>query len=180
MKRAGKRVAAGTFAPPDVVDRITLVFEDRYRRRIALKADGGLHFLLDLAEATTLRDGDGLALDEGGVVLVKAADEALIAVSAPDAATLARLAWHLGNRHLPARIEQGRILIRDDHVIVDMLKGLGAQVEAVAAPFDPEGGAYGQQNHDPGHHHASHHHDHDHDHDHHHHGDQHHHHHHHD
>lgn len=169
MKRAGKVAAAGAFAADDVVDRITLVFEDRYRRRIALKADGGLHFLLDLAEATTLRDGDGLVLDEGGVVMVKAADEALIAVSAPDAATLARLAWHLGNRHLPARIEDGRILIRDDHVIVDMLKGLGAQVAAVAAPFDPEGGAYGQQNHDPGHHHASHHH-HDHDHDHHHHG----------
>jgi urease accessory protein len=69
-------------------------------------------------------------------------------------AALARLAWHLGNRHLPAQIEAERILIRDDHVIVDMLRGLGAEVRKVRCPFDPEGGAYGQHNHDPGHRHG--------------------------
>jgi urease accessory protein len=86
---------------------------------------------------------------------VKAAEEDLVEVRGRDAAAFARLAWHLGNRHLPAQIEGERILIRDDHVIIDMLKGLGAEVRKVRAPFDPEGGAYGQHNHDPGHHHGA-------------------------
>jgi urease accessory protein len=81
-----------------------------------------------------------------------------------------RLAWHLGNRHLPTEIQPDRLLIRDDHVIVHMLEGLGATLRRVDAPFDPEGGAYGEHNHAPGtqrHHHHHHHHDHDHDHHHH-------------
>ena len=113
--------------------------------------DGGLDFLLDLAEPVVLRGGDGLRLEEGGFVEVKAAEENLVEIRGRDAASFARLAWHLGNRHLPAQIDADRILIRDDHVIVDMLKGLGAEVRAVQAPFDPEGGAYGQHNHDLGH-----------------------------
>jgi urease accessory protein len=102
-----------------------------------------------------LHTGDGLKLEEGGFVEVKAAEEDLVEVRGRDAASFARLAWHLGNRHLPAQIEGERILIRDDHVIIDMLKGLGAEVRKVRAPFDPEGGAYGQHNHDPGQHHGS-------------------------
>jgi urease accessory protein len=78
----------------------------------------------------------------------------LVEVRARDAASFARLAWHLGNRHLPTQIDAERILIRDDHVIVDMLRGLGAEVRKVRAPFDPEGGAYGQHNHDTGHRHG--------------------------
>jgi urease accessory protein len=130
---------------------VTLAHHDRHRRRIRLTADDGTAFLLDLAEATVLRHGDGLKLDDGGYIEVQAAPEQLIEVSAPTPELLARLAWHLGNRHLPAEIRGDRILIRDDHVIVDMLKGLGASVAAVNAPFDPEGGAYGQHNHDPSH-----------------------------
>ena len=120
-----------------------------------LESDAGEPFLLDLAEAGVLEDGDGLALSDGSWLAVKAKPEPLIEVTAADPAALARLAWHLGNRHLPAQIERERILIRDDHVIIDMLTGLGAEVRKVRAPFDPEGGAYGQHNHDPGHHHGS-------------------------
>jgi urease accessory protein len=155
-------------------DTVTLTFDDRFRRRIRLTGDNGLVFLLDLADATVLQHGDGLKLETGGIVEVRAAEESLVEVTAADAGALARLAWHLGNRHLPAEIADHRILIRDDHVIVDMLKGLGATVRHVSAPFNPEGGAYGQHNHDTAHphahgHHHHHHDDHDHGHDHHHH-----------
>ena len=137
------------------IDSVTLLFDDRYRRRLRMLGDGGLDFLLDLIEPIVLHTGDGLRLEEGGFVEVKAAEEDLVEVRGRDAAAFARLAWHLGNRHLPAQIEGDRILIRDDHVIIDMLKGLGAEVRKVRAPFDPEGGAYGQHNHDPGHRHGA-------------------------
>ncbi|MCW5747656.1 MAG: urease accessory protein UreE [Alphaproteobacteria bacterium] len=136
------------------VDSITLIYDDRYRRRLRLLGDGGTDFLLDLPEPTVLRDGDGLLLDDGGYVRVKAADEPLVEIRAGDPALFTRLAWHLGNRHLPTQIDGARMLIRDDHVIVDMLRGLGAEVRRVSAPFNPEGGAYGQYNHDHGHPHA--------------------------
>ena len=98
-----------------------------------------------------LHHGDGLKLEDGGIVEVRAAAEQLVEITATDAGALARLAWHLGNRHLPAEIGKARILIRDDHVIVDMLERLGAEVRRVQRPFNPEGGAYGQHNHDPAH-----------------------------
>ena len=148
MLRATEIVPAGHWTPRDTV---TLAFEDRFRRRIRLVGDKGFEFLLDLAEATVLRDGDGLRLEDGGMIAVRAADEDLIEITGGN---LGRIAWHIGNRHLPAEIDGGRILIRDDHVIVDMLLGLGAQVKRVRAPFNPEGGAYGQHNHDPHHPHA--------------------------
>jgi len=171
MQRAIAIAPAGTWPTHEARDHITLAFEDRFRRRVRLRADGGLDFLLDLPEAKVMRAGDGLVLQSGGYVAVEAANEALVEITAASAASLARLAWHLGNRHLPAEIGGERILIRDDHVIVDMLKSLGATVRHVQVPFNPEGGAYGQHNHDPGHAHAhphdhSHDHTHDHDHDH--------------
>ena len=166
MLRAIAIARAGTWPTESARDRITLGFEDRFRRRIRLSADGGLDFLLDLEEATVMRAGDGLRLDDGsGHVLVQAAEEPLVEITAPTPGDLARLAWHLGNRHLPAEIGVERILIRDDHVIVDMLRRLGAHVRHVRAPFNPEGGAYGQHNHDFQHPHA-HRHDHGHSHDH--------------
>lgn len=143
MERATKRIPAGAWPKALQRDRITLSFLDRHRRRLALRADGGTEFLLDLAETAALSEGDGLALESGGFVWVAAAAEALLEVTAPSDAALGRLAWHLGNRHLPAQIEPGRILIRADHVIEEMLRGLGAAVRAVTAPFDPESGAYG-------------------------------------
>ena len=160
MLRADEVVRAGHWPKALRRDAVTLGFDDRFRRRIRLTGDGGLAFLLDLAEAIVLHDGDGLKLEDGGIVEVRAAAENLVEITAADAGALARLAWHLGNRHLPAEIGQGRILIRDDHVIVDMLKGLGATVRPVSAPFNPEGGAYGQHNHDPAHPHHHHHHHH--------------------
>ncbi|MCW5749428.1 MAG: hypothetical protein KIT36_24775 [Alphaproteobacteria bacterium] len=177
MIRATKVSTAGHWPERETRDRIVLDYDDRFRRRKRFVAEGGLEFLLDLGEAVPLRDGDGLALEGGGFVRVVAAEEKLIEVKAADAGALARLAWHLGNRHLPVAIQHERLLIRDDHVIVDMLKGLGAQIRAVSEPFDPEGGAYGQHNHDHRHphggvhDHAQHHddHAHDHAHDHHHH-----------
>jgi urease accessory protein len=102
----------------------------------------GVEFLLDLPETTILRHGDGLVLDDGRMVEVRSKPEPLLAVTGKDASHLTRLAWHLGNRHVAAAIEKERILIRPDHVLAEMLSGLGAEVSAVEAPFDPEGGAY--------------------------------------
>src|SRR3954463_959382 len=146
MKRAIDVVRAGSWPQAERVDTVTLLFDDRYRRRLRMLGDGGLDFLLDLIEPIVLHGGDGLKLEEGGYVEVKAAEEDLVEVRGRDPASFARLAWHLGNRHLPAQIEGDRILIRDDHVIIDMLRGIGADVRKVRAPFDPEGGAYGQHN----------------------------------
>jgi len=120
-----------------------------------MQGEGGLDFLLDLPEATAIRDGDGLLLEDGRIVAVKASAEPLVDVRATDAGHLVRLAWHLGNRHLPVQIETDRLLIREDHVIEAMLVSLGATIAHVEAPFDPEGGAYG------GHHHGDDDHDHD-------------------
>jgi urease accessory protein len=130
---------------------VALDFEGRFVRRRRLLADDGAALLLDLPAARRLAHGDGLALPDGGVVEVVALPEALVEIRADGAARLARLAWHLGNRHLPAEIADEVILIRDDHVIVDMLERLGARVRRVRQPFNPEGGAYGQHNHDPAH-----------------------------
>jgi urease accessory protein len=154
MKHATSVHRVGQWPKSERVDSVTLLFDDRYRRRLRMLGDGGLDFLLDLVEPVVLHTGDGLKLEEGGFVEVHAAEEDLVEVRSASTAGFARLAWHLGNRHLPAQIDAERILIRDDHVIVDMLKGLGAEVRKVRAAFDPEGGAYGQHNHDPGHRHG--------------------------
>lgn len=126
----------------EAADRITLDEEMRHRRRMAMVSDGGIAFLLDLAEARLLRDGDAIVLDDGRLVEVKAKPEALYAVSAGSPGALLALAWQIGNRHLPAAMGEARILIRRDRVIRDMLEGLGGRVEEIEAVFDPEGGAY--------------------------------------
>jgi urease accessory protein len=168
IPRATAVAAAGTWPEADARDTVTVDFDDRFRRRKLYTGQGGLAFLLDLPEAQVLKEGDGLALATGGFVRVKAAPEPLVEVTAKDPQHLLRLAWHLGNRHLPAEIDAGRILIRHDHVILRMLEGLGATVRTVDAPFNPEGGAYGEHNRAPDHPHGHHHHGHDHGHDHHH------------
>lgn len=127
----------------DAADRITLDEQARHRRRMAMVTDGGIAFLLDLAEATLLRDGDAIHLDDGRFIEVKAKPEALYEVRGQDARHLLALAWQIGNRHLPAQIEDDRMLIREDRVIGEMLMGLGATVIRVEGSFDPEGGAYG-------------------------------------
>ncbi len=160
LPRATAVEPADRWPAAEARDTLTLDFDDRHRRRRRYTAEGGLAFLLDLPEAAVLRDGDGLALEGGGFVLVRAAPEPLVEVTAETPERLVRLAWHLGNRHLPTRIEAGRLLIRDDHVVVDMLRGLGGAVRRVSEPFDPEGGAYGEHNRQPSHPHGHGHHHH--------------------
>ncbi|MAN79550.1 MAG: urease accessory protein UreE [Rhodospirillaceae bacterium] len=141
-------------------DTVVLDFDHRHRRRLAMTGTGGLEFLLDLAEAEALADGDGLILDDGRLVAVTAAAEPLVEVTCDDVDHLVRVAWHLGNRHLPTELLGDRLRIRRDHVIEDMLVKLGATVAHVSAPFNPEGGAYGHgrtHGHDHGDDHAHHH-----------------------
>jgi urease accessory protein len=162
LPRATQVLPKGGWVERTAKRSVTLDFDDRFRRRKRYVAESGFAFLLDLEEATALRDGDGLLLEEGGVILVRAAPEPLVEVKAGTPEKLMRLAWHLGNRHLPTEIQADRLLIRDDHVIVAMLQGLGAELRKVDAPFNPEGGAYGEHNRQPGHQHGHHHHGHDH------------------
>jgi urease accessory protein len=133
----------------DAADSVTLDYDGRHRRRIVLTGASGAQYLLDLAEATHLRHGDGLAIPGGGVVRVVAEPEPLLEITARTPAELVRLAWHIGNRHLAAQVDDDRILIRRDHVIAHMLRRQGAQVREVTAAFDPEGGAY--HSHEDGH-----------------------------
>ncbi|MFC7475268.1 urease accessory protein UreE [Dankookia sp. GCM10030260] len=156
LPRATQVLPKGGWVERTAKHVVTLDFDDRFRRRRRYVAEGGFAFLLDLEEAIPLRDGDGLLLEAGGVILVRAAPEPLVEVRAPTPERLMRLAWHLGNRHLPTEIQAERLLIRDDHVIVAMLQGLGAELKRVDAPFNPEGGAYSEHNRQPGHHHHHH------------------------
>jgi urease accessory protein len=141
MLRATQVLKAGSWDTPPA-DCITLSYDERHRRRMRFEAEAGTEFLLDLPRTTVLHGGDGLRLEDGRIILVNAAPEPLLQIRARDAQQLARLAWHIGNRHLPAQLATGRILIREDSVIEEMLKGLGAMVEHVAEPFTPEPGAY--------------------------------------
>jgi urease accessory protein len=159
-----------TEAPADTV---VLDFDDRHRRRMAMTGTRGLEFLLDLENAVALRGGDALVLEDGRLIEVVAAAELLLEIKGSDPHHLIRVAWHLGNRHLPTQLMPKALRIRRDHVIEAMVKGLGARVMEIEAPFDPEGGAYAASAHDHSHehhghdlHHDHHHHDsHDHGHD---------------
>lgn len=159
MNRVSEIKPAGQWNDAGVVDRIILDAGDRPRRRIVLKGESGKEFLLDLAKPASLRDGDGLVLDDGSIVRVCGRSEDLMEIGASSPREFVRLAWHLGNRHTDVQIVGGRIRIRRDHVLEDMLRGLGAMVRPLEAAFDPEAGAHGQ---DHAHSHANHHHDHGH------------------
>ena len=143
MRRASEIRAAGSWNATTAVDRVVLDADERHRRRIALKAEGGTTFLLDLPRATALRDGDGLVLDDGSIVRVAGKPEPLTEVAAASPHGLARLAWHLGNRHTDVQVVGDSLRIRRDHVLEDMLRGLGARLTRIEAPFEPEHGAYG-------------------------------------
>jgi urease accessory protein len=123
-------------------DTVVLDFDDRHRRRMAMTGTRGLEFLLDLEDAIMLRGGDALVLEDGRLIEVVAAPEPLAEIRGADPHHLIRVAWHLGNRHLPTQIMGKGLRIRRDHVIEAMVKGLGARVIEIEAPFDPEGGAY--------------------------------------
>jgi urease accessory protein len=152
-----------TEAPADTV---VLDFDDRHRRRMAMTGTHGLEFLLDLENAVALRGGDALVLEDGRLIEVVAAPEPLLEIKGSDPHHLIRVAWHLGNRHLPTQLMPKGLRIRRDHVIEAMVKGLGARVIEIEAPFDPEGGAYAAATHEHAHEHAHEHHAHAHGHDH--------------
>jgi urease accessory protein len=132
---------AGSWDTTKEVDRVLIDYDRRFRRRIVLTTVLGGEVLIDLAQAVRLRDGDGLVV-ETGVVRVCAQPEDLMEIHAHEDGDLIRIAWHLGNRHLPVQLLGEYIRIRADHVIGEMVEGLGGHVEKIQAPFDPEAGAY--------------------------------------
>jgi urease accessory protein len=149
MRRLVEAAPAGQWPSGETAGSITLAFDDRSRRRLRLLTDGGEPVLLDLAKAEPLAEGDGLGFEDGGWLVVHAADEDVLDIAAANGQHLARLAWHLGNRHLATEILPERLRIRYDHVIEDMLSGLGARLTRRRAPFQPEGGAHrGHHGHD--------------------------------
>jgi urease accessory protein len=153
MHRASEIRAAGTWNPTTAIDRVVLDADERHRRRIMLTGERGIQFLLDLPHAAALHDGDGLVLEDGALVRVAGKPEPLMEIRAASAHELARLAWHIGNRHTDVEIVGDHLRIRRDHVLEDMLRCLGARLSSIEAPFDPEQGAYGQE-HRHDHHHV--------------------------
>ena len=151
MRRACEVRPAGAWNEASAIDSIALDAHERYRRRIVLTGERGTQFLLDLPQAAALRDGDGLLLDDGGIVRVAGRPEPLLEIRAANAEQLARLAWHVGNRHVDVQITGDALRIRRDHVIEAMLVGLGARVTPIEAPFAPEAGAYAHHDHGDAH-----------------------------
>lgn len=141
MTRAISFLRAGmTGAPP--ADHVTLAHGERHLRRRLLTLAGGEDVLVDLPVATAFEQGDCLVLEDGRLIEIRAADEDLMEVRATSGEALLAVAWHLGNRHLPAEIHSQSIRITRDHVIRDMLEKLGAEVTDLRAPFSPVRGAY--------------------------------------
>lgn len=151
--RATRVVSQPNVSADMLADWVVLDHADRHRRRLALTGERGVAFLLDLERPAALADGDVLALDDGRLIGVRAAPQRLYEVRASDAAAFARAAWHVGNRHTPAEIADAVFYIEEDHVLGDMLRGLGCAVTPMERPFHPERGAYAQ-----GHGHGTHHH----------------------
>lgn len=156
-------------------DRVILPHEQRRRRRFVMTGEKGIAFLLDLPELVTIPDGAALILDDGRQIEVVAAPEALLKITAKDGPALMRIAWHLGNRHVPTELLGTQLRIGYDPVLHDMVVGLGGIASPIEAPFEPESGAYAaghgahghkphdQEAHDHAPHHYGHeHHDHDH------------------
>ena len=150
MRHVGGIADAGTWDRARAVDRVVLGADDRVRRRIVLTTENGMKLLLDFAEPMQLRDGDGLVLDDGSVVMVAGQAEPLIEISAKVPADFVRLAWHIGNRHTDIHFIDKSFRIRRDHVLEDMVKGLGAIMTPLEAPFDPEPAAPHGHHHDHG------------------------------
>jgi urease accessory protein len=140
--RALEILHAGAWQASAAAEVVTLDFDHRFRRRLRFTTGQGTEILLDLPQAVHIRGGDALLLEDGRAVGVRAAEESLLEVTAENADMLARLAWHLGNRHLSVQFSPGRLRILDDHVIAEMVTQLGGSVRKIAAPFDPESGAY--------------------------------------
>ncbi|MEM7444196.1 MAG: urease accessory protein UreE [Pseudomonadota bacterium] len=152
LPRAHDHAHAGHWPSPEATGSVTLSFDDRHRRRLRLDLNEGGSILLDLPRAVAMADGDGLKLDSGGWVAVKAASEPVVEITADDRDQFIRIAWHLGNRHLPTQVSGEWLRIRPDHVIEEMVVGLGGTIRHIDAPFQPEGGAYEGHKHSHGDH----------------------------
>jgi urease accessory protein len=152
MRRVVSIIGKAEVAAAKIADRVILDADDRQRRRIVLTGEKGTQVLLDFAKPVSLRDGDGLVLDDGAIVAVGGQAENLLEITPSSPRDFVRLAWHLGNRHTDVQIVESRIRIRYDHVLEEMLRGLGAKVTPLEAAFDPEAGAP----HDGAHHHGHH------------------------
>lgn len=152
MRRAIAVHSSGQWPAQQLAGQITLAFDDRHRRRLLMTDDGGEAFMLDLPHAVLLADGDGLELESGGFITVIAAEEDMAELHCATPEELARIAWHVGNRHMAVQIIPGGLRLPWDHVLVEMLEGLGAKVEKCRTPFHPEGGAYAKaHDHAPAH-----------------------------
>ena len=136
MRRVSDIKPAGQFAA--AVDRVVLDADDRQRRRAVLTGESGAAYLLDFAAPVTLRDGDGLVLDDGTIVRVAGQVEPLVEISMRRPADIVRIAWHIGNRHTDMQVMGDTLRIRRDHVLEEMLRGLGAMVTPREESFDPE------------------------------------------
>jgi urease accessory protein len=147
MERATTHRPAGHWPLDRAGDSLTLDFDRRHRRRIRLVTDSGRALLLDLPKTAVLHQDDGIQTEAGAWLRIDAAVEALLEARAQDAHHFARLAWHVGNRHVPAELGALSLRIRPDHVIAEMLVRLGAEVREIEAPFHPERGAYAQEGH---------------------------------
>jgi len=147
LPRASIHQPAGHWPADKAVGSLTLDFQARHRRRIRLAVDQGEEILLDLPQTVAMADGDGVQLDDGRWLRIRAAAELIVEVRHRDPKQLVRLAWHLGNRHLATEIGDQVLRIRPDHVIEDMLRGFGAHLVKVQTAFQPEGGAYGGHGH---------------------------------
>jgi urease accessory protein len=145
MHRAHSVKAVDTWDHSLAVDRVVLDANERHRRRVVMTGEGGTVFLLDLPRPVMLKDGDGLVLEDSGIVQVVGRQESLIAISAASPEELARLAWHIGNRHIDMQVTAQELRIRRDHVLEDMLLRLGARLTPIEAAFYPEGGAYDER-----------------------------------
>jgi urease accessory protein len=150
MLRALSTIGKAAVEHGRIIDRVTLDHTARRRRRLVVRGESGASFLIDLEKSPALCDGDALCLEDGTLLHVQAAAEALLEITADRPLLLLRLAWHIGNRHTAAEIEAHAIYIAEDHVLAAMATGLGCDVRPVRRPFQPEAGAYAGA----GHHHA--------------------------
>lgn len=154
MKQVATINPAGQWDAASAIDTVVLDAQDRHRRRVVFVGEEGSTYLLNLPSPAHLRDGDGLVLEDGAIVRVAGKPEPLLEISAADPQQLARIAWHIGNRHTEVQVIGDRLRVRRDHVVEDMLRRLGAGLNVIDAPFDPEPGAY-EQGHDHGSRHDS-------------------------